>query len=69
MKVTIRNERGQLVPFNITDRPSELKTTSVGSPPNFIPPMSTLSFALQEGEIIVLSNDGGLTLKKENGDA
>ena len=65
MKLTIRNQQGQPVPFNITDRPTEVKTTSIGSPPNVIPAMSTLTFHIQEGEIIVLANDGSIVVLKE----
>ena len=65
MKLTIRNQQGQPVPFNITDRPTEVKTTSIGSPPNVIPAMSALTFHIQEGEIIVLANDGSIVVLKE----
>ena len=65
MNLKIRNQQGQSVPFNITDRPTEVKTTSIGAPPNVLPPMSTLSFNLFEGEIIVLASDGSLVVLKE----
>ncbi len=65
MKLTIRNQQGQPVPFNITDRPTEVKTTSIGAPPNTIPPMSALSFTIQEGEDIMLAHDGSIVLLKE----
>ena len=65
MKLKIRNQQGQPVPFNITDRPTEVKTTSLGSPPNSIPPLSALTFHIQEGEVIVLSHDGTLVVLKE----
>lgn len=69
MKLTIRNQQGQPVPFNITDRPTEVKTTSIGSPPNVIPPMSALSFTIQEGEVIVLAHDGTIVVLREAVDA
>lgn len=69
MILTIRNQQGQPVPFNITDRPTEVKTTSIGAPSGFIPPMSTLSFNFFEGEVIVLSHDGTILVLKEAFDA
>ncbi len=69
MKLTIRNQQGQPVPFNITDRPTEVKTTSIGAPTNVIPPMSTLSFNLFEDEVIVLAHDGSIAVLKEVFDA
>ena len=65
MKLTIKNQQGQPVMFNITDRPTEVKTSSIGSPPNCIPPMSALSFTIQKGEIIVFAHDGSIVVLKE----
>lgn len=64
MKVTIRNDRVQPVPFNITDRPVEVKTTSLSAAPDTIPPVSTLSLHLQEGDVIVLQQEGGITVER-----
>ena len=65
MKITIRNERIQPVPFNITDRPTEVKTTSLSASPDTVPPLSTLSFHIVEGEVIVLQQEGGITIEGE----
>ena len=64
MKVVIRNDREQSVPFTITDRPVEVKTSSLGAAPSTVPPLSALSFHLQEGEVIVLQKEGGITIEK-----
>lgn len=64
MKVTIRNDRIQPVPFTITDRPVEVKTSSLSAAPGTVPPLSTLSFYLQEGDVIVLQPEGGITVEK-----
>lgn len=64
MKVTIRNDRAQPVPFNITDRPVEVKTTSLSAAPDTVPAMSTLSFHVQEGDVIVLQQEGGITVER-----
>jgi hypothetical protein len=64
MKVTIRNDRIQPVPFTITDRPIEVKTSSLSAAPDTVPPMSTLSLHLQEGDVIVLQQEGGITIEK-----
>lgn len=65
MRLRIRNQQGQPVPFTITDRATEIKTTSLGAPSNVIPPMSVLTFTIQEGEDIVLGHDGNLSVVKE----
>jgi hypothetical protein len=64
MKITIRNDRIQPVPFTITDRPIEVKTSSLSAAPDTVPPSSTLSFHLQEGDVIVLQREGGITIEK-----
>ena len=64
MKVMIRNDRIQPVPYNITDRPTEVKTSSLSAAPNTLPALSTLSFHLFEGDVIVLQQDGGITVEK-----
>lgn len=69
MKVTIRNERIQPVPFTITDRPVEVKTSSISAAPDMLPALSTLSVHLQEDDVIVLQQEGGITIEKgENND-
>ncbi len=64
MKVVIRNERVQPVMYSITDRPIEVTTTSLGAAPDTIPALSELSFHLQEGDVIVLTPEGGIAVKK-----
>ncbi len=68
MKLTIRNDRIQPVPFTITDRPVEVKTSSLGAAPDTVPPMSTLTLHVQEGDVIVLQQEGGITIEKEEVD-
>ena len=65
MRVQIRNEGAQSIPFNITDRPTEVQTAMISSSPDTVPPLSTLSFHLQEGDVIVIQSDGGITIEKE----
>lgn len=65
MRVQIRNEGIQPLPLSITDRPTEVQTTMISAAPDTLPPLSTLSFHLQEGEVIVLQTDGGITITKE----
>lgn len=64
MKVVFRNERIQPVLYLITDRPVEVKTTSLSAAPDTIPPLSELSFHLQEGDVILLTPDGGIAVKR-----
>lgn len=64
MKVVIRNERIQPVLYTITDRPVEVTTTSLSAAPDTIPPLSQLSFHLQEGDVIVLTPDSGIAVKR-----
>lgn len=64
----IQNDGTRAIPFNITDRPTEVKTTSLGAPPDTLPAMSTMTFPMQEGEMIVFDQDGGFTIKKDEGD-
>lgn len=69
MRVVIRNDRIQPVPFSIVDRPVEVKTSSLGAAPDTVPPLSTLSFHLQEGDVIVLQPEGGITVEKGESNA
>lgn len=64
MKVVIRNERIQPVMYLITDRSVEVKTTSLIAAPDTIPPLSDLSFHLQEGDVILLTPEGGIAVKR-----
>ncbi len=52
------------IPFTITDRPVEVKTSSLGAVSGMVPPLSALSFYLQEGEVIVLQREGGIAIEK-----
>ncbi len=61
----IQNDGTRAIPFNITDRSVEVKTTSLGAPPDTLPAMSTMTFPLQEGEKLVFDQDGGFTIKKD----
>jgi len=61
----IQNDGTRAIPFNITDRPIEVKTTSPGAPPDTLPAMSTITFPFHEGEKIVFDQDGGFTIKKD----
>ena len=65
MKVTIKNDRLQPMMYSITDRPVEIKTTSIGSPPDTIPPMSIMTVYLRENDVITLTQEGGITIKQE----
>ncbi len=65
MQVKIQNDRGQPVSYMITDRPVEIQTTSLGAAPDMIPPMSTMTVYLREGDVITLTQDGGIGIKNE----
>ena len=64
MKVTIKNNRVQPVPYLITDRPVEVRTTSLGAAPDTIPAMSTMTLHLQENDVITLTPEGGIIVEK-----
>lgn len=68
MKVTIKNNRAQPMLYTITDRPVEIKTTSLGSPPDMIPAMSTMTLHLQENDVITLTQEGGIIVEKGTDD-
>ncbi len=61
----IQNDGTRTIPFNITDRSVEVKTTSLGAAPDTLPAMSTMTFPLQEGEKLVFDQNGGFTIKKD----
>ena len=63
MRVIIRNERIQPMPFTIHDRPVEIKTTSLSAAPDMVPAASDLIFHFNEGETIVLTAEGGITIR------
>ena len=65
MKIKIRNERIQSVPYLITDRPVEVKTTSLSDPADSIPPMSEMTYYAREGDVLVLTAEGGIKIEKE----
>lgn len=64
MQVTIRNNRVQPIMYEITDRPVEIKTTSLGAPPDSIPAMSTMTVYLRENDVITLTQEGGIIIKQ-----
>ncbi len=61
----IQNNSTRTIPFNITDRSVEVKTTSLGASPDTLPAMSTITFPLHEGEKLVFDQDGGFAIKKD----
>lgn len=61
----IQNNGTRAIPFNITDRSVEVKTTSLGAPPDTLPAMSTMTFPMQEWEKLVFDQDGGFAIKKD----
>ncbi len=60
-----QNKGTRAIPFNITDRSVEVKTTSLGAPPDTLPAMSAMTFPMQEGEMIVFDQDGGFSVQKD----
>lgn len=60
----LRNESARPLHISITDRPVEVKTTSLGAGPDQLPPMSVLETYLGDDDIIVLTADG-ISIKKE----
>ena len=64
MKVTIQNNRPNPVIYSITDRPVEVRTTSLGAAPDTIPAMSTMTLHLQEDDVITLTAEGGISVEK-----
>ena len=69
MRVTIQNNRANPVAYSITDRPVEVRTTSLGAAPDTIPAMSVMTLHLQENDVITLTAEGGIMVEKgkENG--
>ncbi len=65
MKVTIKNDRVQPLPYTITDRPVEVKTTSLGAAPDTIPPMSIMTVHFRDGDVLTFTPEGGIVLKNE----
>lgn len=62
----LRNESARSLLMSITDRPVEVKTTSLGAGANQLPPMSTLETYLGEDDVVVLTADGVSIKKEEN---
>lgn len=65
MRITIQNNRPNPVAYSITDRPIEVRTISLGAPPDTIPAMSTMTLHLQENDVITLTAEGGIKVEKE----
>lgn len=60
----LRNESGRPLLMTITDRPVEIKTTSLGAQADQLPPMSTLVTFLGDDDIVVFTAEG-ISIKKE----
>ncbi len=64
MQVKIKNNRVQPIMYEITDRPVEITTTSLGAPPDSIPAMSTMTVHLRDNDVITLTQEGGIIIKQ-----
>lgn len=64
----IQNNSARAIPFNITDRSVEVKTTSLGAPPDTLPAMSTMTFPFHPDEKLVFNQEGGFAIQKDEGD-
>ena len=60
----LKNESIRSLPMDITDRPVEVKTTSLGAAPDQLPPMSTLETFLGDDDVVVITADGGIRIEK-----
>lgn len=60
----LRNESARSLLMSITDRPVEIKTTSLGAGADQLPPMSTLETYLGEDDVIVITAEG-IGIEKE----
>ena len=67
IQLKLRNEMSQGLVIDITDRVTEIKTTSLATNPNVIPPLGVLSTYIDEGEIIVWTANG-IKIEKEKND-
>ncbi len=64
----IKNDSARPLLMDITDRPVEIKTTSLGALANQLPPMSTLVTFLGDDDVIVLTAEGISIKKREEND-
>ena len=53
----IENRRNQALAFDITDRPTTVKTTAMGADAGLIPPLSELTTYLADDEVIVFGDN------------
>ncbi len=65
MKLKIKNMRVQPVMYQITDRNVEVKTTSLGAPADSIPAMSEMTYYAREGDVLILTPEGGIKIEIE----
>lgn len=56
-----------MIGVGLTDRKFEIKTTSLAVDPSTLPPLGTLTTYIDDGEIIVWTNNG-LMIEKEKDD-
>lgn len=65
--IQIKNESVSPLLVSITDRPVEIKTTSLGAGADQLPPMSVLETYLGDDDIVVLTA-GGISIEKRESD-
>jgi len=64
----IKNKAGRSFKIHITDRPLEIKTTSLGAAADELPPLSVLTTFLGDDDVFVLTADG-FGVEKEDADS
>lgn len=64
IRLRLRNESTRPLLMAITDRPVEIKTTSLGAQADQLPPMSTLETYLGDDDVVVLTA-AGISIEKE----
>ncbi len=67
IKFRIKNNSTRPYLISITDRPFEIKTTSLGAGADQLPPMSELSTYFGDDDVLVLTPEG-IGIKKEEHD-
>lgn len=60
----IRNKAGRSFKVRITDRRTEVKTTSLGAAADELPPLSVLTTFFGDDDVLVLTTDG-IAIEKE----
>jgi hypothetical protein len=67
IKFRIKNNGSNPYLISITDRPVEIKTTSLGAGADQLPPMSELTTYFGDDDVFVLAPDGiGIEKEEEN---